>query len=1002
MKATPASLQFRRRLRAFGFLTILPAVFAQQAPQSPPATTPAKALEEEIVELSPFQVNTTKDRGYRATNSISGTRLNTAIKDIPMPIEVITEQFIKDTASYDLRDSLRYSSGVLLQSQNDYGSPGGAYQGPGGVNNPEAATANSSRTSFKIRGFVTDNVLRDGYIRQHSSDSVNISRIEVVRGPAALLYGIGNFGGIINYLPKLPENRQHGSVALSYGSYDFKRAAVDVTGPISPTWDLNYRFNAAWEDSDDYTDYRKSHHTFYSPTISFKPTQTTEVVIDYEQGSSKDEGVGFQRVRSAVGPGPNSDQNEGSSFYTLPGTDRRNFRWSGPDTHTYADSYNFRAQVTQKIGEHFNFLAGYNRSQVRFDKLDVIGNLQGWVPGTAGWLNPPVVLYEDNPAKTTFAQVRFVPIDIANGASSLGLGNLNGTTTAALAYRWTGEITKNDREQVRTELNSTFKMFENADNKWLRMDHMIMLGFTAQKAWSQTATKGTAFNANDEFNWVTNFKNPLDKTPLRFGATQPNGSPELPFVDKRRFSSTGWNQGQYGVYQGQLLDKRLTIVAGARHDRNDTLTSNTTLPGGSGGSGATTSSTVRGKVEKQYTYQYGATFQATREISVYALHSEGLLPNFDGKIDTNGNPLGATEAKSKEVGLKIDLFNGRLTGTVGVFEIKRKNTPVFYWWAPTSNRSRFNPNKDIVYQVNDFRPSSLGGPGNNGAGEANLDKWNAGLAAGAITQIGGNWYVNASKAQGAAFLDGVFDFTKANKFSWPGWLYNSDANTNNTWDNRASGPDGNEFNLGRDKSTGWDAQLMFTPNDNLQIVTTYAHTKREVTSAGTFAKNPFPQDRWAPWLFPNTDWGLTSVPTNQQFLDPNDTSTWQGINWGQGTPLDDTPKNSASVWANYSFSRGLLKGFSFGAGGNYESPRLFFSTLTRGGGQQVTDANGKSVNLKTDSRYTVNAMARYRFDLGDRPASVQVNINNLLNDRKFYGLIAAPPISARVEFAYEF
>ena len=89
-------------------------------------TTPNAATDEEVIQLSPFEVNTSKDQGYLATNTISGTRLNTLIKDLPMPVEVITEEFLRDTGSNDLRESLRYSSGIILQSQNDYGGSGGS------------------------------------------------------------------------------------------------------------------------------------------------------------------------------------------------------------------------------------------------------------------------------------------------------------------------------------------------------------------------------------------------------------------------------------------------------------------------------------------------------------------------------------------------------------------------------------------------------------------------------------------------------------------------------------------------------------------------------------------------------------------------------------------------------------------------------------------------------------------------------------------------------------
>ena len=167
-------------------LTALPSNLVAQQTVAPAAAKTEAKEEDKVLVLSPFVVSTEADTGYRATNSISGTRLNTAIKDTPMPIEVITRQFIDDTGATDLRSALKYSSGVILVSQNDLSSLGAnAYQGPGGVNNPEGATANPNAVQVKLRGFVTDNVLRDGFIRQNSTDSVNIDRVEVVRGPAA-------------------------------------------------------------------------------------------------------------------------------------------------------------------------------------------------------------------------------------------------------------------------------------------------------------------------------------------------------------------------------------------------------------------------------------------------------------------------------------------------------------------------------------------------------------------------------------------------------------------------------------------------------------------------------------------------------------------------------------------------------------------------------------------------------------------------------------------------
>jgi len=948
-----------------------------------PTTSAPISTSGDTVVLSPFKVVTDKDSGYRATNSISGTRLNTPIKDIPMPIEVITEQFLKDTGAKDLRQSLRYSAGIQLQTQNDYGTPGGAYQGPGGVNNAEGATANQSQTSIKIRGFVTESVLRDGYLRQNSTDSINIARVEVVRGPAALLYGVGNFGGIVNYLPKMPGTKQEGTLGLSVGSYSFRRATLDVTGPVSDTWALSYRLTGAWEGSGDYTQYRTSHHHFLSPVISFKPTKTTEVVVDYETGFQKDKGIGFQRVRSSVGPGPNNDQNEHAAFYTLPGTNPRSFRWSGPDTYLDTTASNLRVQVNQQIVENLNLLVGANKSKVSFEKRDVIGNLQGW---TDQFANPD----------TAFGMVPFIPADPVNGDSSTGLGNTTGLTNATLAYRWTGEATQNNRDQLRAELVYNLKLFETA-GKWARMDNMFMIGHTDLKFRNVQTTYQSAWNQANDFSWVTNYYNPTNLGPLRFGQKQANGTAEMPFLKNTGSDNTTWNSANYFVYQGKLLDDRLTVVAGARRDSNRTKTMNITYLGNGSPVYAARDT------ESQTTYQTGASFQITRELSAYALKSDGLQPNFTGNRDTDGKPLPATLAKSKEAGVKIDLLEGKITGTVSVFQIKRTNSPIFYWWAPTSNYgSRFNASKDIVYQVNDFRPTSIGGPGNNGAGDASVAQWNAAVASGAIYQTGGNWYANVSKSTGAAFLDAIFDFTKAHGSSWPGWLYNTDANTNNAWDTRASGPDGNEYVLGADTSKGWDTQLMFTPNKNLQVVLGYAHVKRVVESAGHFAKSPITADHWAVWYFPNTDWGLTRVPLNKAYTAPYDSSTWTGTNWGQGLPMDDTPEHQFTAWANYTFTEGFLKGLTVGVGGYYESPRLYLSGLTHGGGQQITDRNGNPVMLETKARKNVDLMVRYAFKLHEHDTSVQLNVNNLLNDQKLYGFIYSAPTTARLECDYKF
>jgi iron complex outermembrane recepter protein len=954
---------------------------------APSAAKPDSATDETVV-MSPFQVSTDRDRGYRATNSISGSRLNTAIKEIPMPIEVITEKFVRDTGAHNLRETMRYSSGVLLQTQNDMGAPGGDKStSPGKVNNPEGSTADPTQSSVKIRGYVTDSVLRDGFRRQAATDSANLSRVEVVRGPAALLYGIGSFGGIVNYLVKQPEAKASGEVTLAYGTDDFKRATFTVTGPIAQTWDTRYRLTAAWEDTASYTDFNTQNHTFVTPIVTFKPTSSTDVVVDYEYGRMRQDGVSWQRVRGYADQYINGDSNERSGFYTVPGTDARKFRWSGPDTYINTDVDNLLVKLTQRIGKNINLLVGYNRSSVERHSLD----------------NEAALMKDQSAAPAALrADINLTGLNVDPNNTT------NTVRNVTLAYHWAFADVQDDRDQIRAELNWNFTLFDNA-NKWLRMDNMFLLGKSVERQDKLTKSR----QSPDDF---ANYHNPLDASYIRYGS-QGNGAADVPLINYNYRDTTAWNQGSYAVYQGKWLDGRLTLVAGARKDRNETQLD--TLPYSHNLANRPSDSTVAHKVtrsdtQRDKTYQYGAIFQVTRELSVYGLKADGVQPNFDGWIDSTGKPIRSTLASSKEFGVKVDLLQGKISGTISKFRIERTNSPVpNIWWAPTiREKTNFDANKPIVYQVNDFNPVTANESWRNGAFQDAQAEWTAAVSAGAAYQkvVNGNnnWYLNASSTTGAAYLNKVFSQISAKNYSWAGWIYNglnSDPEVNNATEDFGGGdnpntPSNGNTLVGADHSEGWDAQLIFTPNDHLQVLLTYAHVKRVVDSAGSYIKYPYPQDKWAIWYFPSSDWGLGGVPVNKLYTDPTDTSTFKG--YGTGARMDDTPEHQVSAWANYAFNTGSLKGFTVGLGGWWESPRQYFSGITHGAGTKVLDKNGNPIVRETKSRLNVDFMMRYEFKLGENPAAVQLNINNLLNDRDLYGYIYAAPMRGSLEWSYRF
>jgi iron complex outermembrane recepter protein len=964
MSITPRRFAWLPRPLALSLLLVSP-LAAQQARVS------TLAPDEDTIVLSPFEVQTAADQGYRATNSISGSRINTPIKELPMPIEVITADFLRDVGASDLRQSLRYSAGIILQSQNDQSN--NTFYGPGGVNNPEGVTANKTQSTIKIRGYVTDVVLRDGYRRQSATDSINIGRIEVVRGPAALLYGIGNFGGIVNYLPKMPELKPFTDVSLAYGSHGFMRGTIDTTGPLGDRMSAAYRLTAAVQGTGNHTELYDEKHFFVSPSFSFRPAPKTLVLVDLEYGKMEEEGLGFLsvRARSDIDGVGQADRLQSSGFVEFAGKNPRTFRWSGPDTYRETEQGNARVQLTHELAENLHLLAGYNTSRVTFDSRDVNGAMEQNVG--------PVSLRDT---------ITVIPIDSANGSSEF---TRTQTPNTIFKYNWSDLWERNEREQVRAELNYQFDLFKE-HNRWLAIESSLLLGRSYERADRTTRLTRTRNN-------LFNFKRPTDTTYIRFGQ-QGDGSADAPMTPINRIESTGWNTGDYGVYQGKFFDNRLIVVAGLRKDKNDYgVASQTFHPN-------TSTSSARRPTQRDTTEQYGATLQLIPQLSVYALKAGGLQPNFDGLRDATGAPLGPVEARSKEIGLKIDLLDGRISGTISSFKIERRGVPFGQWWMPTL-KGTFDANRPIVYNVGNFSPSSVpgGSNGGNGAADAALPEWNAGVAAGSIYQlnVGGNpnWYVNASQPTGAAYLDRVFNLTKTTLPGWPGWLYISDANTNNSWEDRGDGNGWQAFVQQEDESEGWDAQIMFTPNDNFQFLVTYANTKRVITNPGRFIKYPHPENRWAIWYFPDGNWGLTGYDLNEVYTDPTDTSTWTGIGWGAGQSRDDTPKHAVSSWSHYRVTDGSLKGLSFGLGGQWESEREYFSGVTVAGQKQSTK-DGDLIILKHKDRISIDAMVKYEFDWQGRPAYGQLNVNNLLDDRDLYGLIYAPGLSARLEFGVRF
>jgi outer membrane receptor protein involved in Fe transport len=175
------------------FCALSSAVCAQTGrAQSSAGTATAAPSASEVIQLSPFEVTGAQDRGYQATATMSGTRLNSNLDDLAASLSVVTKQQLMDTASVDINDVFKYE----LNTEGTYQWT--SFNVDRGVvtddvqNNPQGAT--------RIRGLTSANVASNGFATSLPFDTYDVDAVEISRGPNSTVFGLGNAGGGVNVI----------------------------------------------------------------------------------------------------------------------------------------------------------------------------------------------------------------------------------------------------------------------------------------------------------------------------------------------------------------------------------------------------------------------------------------------------------------------------------------------------------------------------------------------------------------------------------------------------------------------------------------------------------------------------------------------------------------------------------------------------------------------------------------------------------------------------------
>lgn len=221
---------------------------------APAASDPAK---DEALELSVYRVSSTQDTGYTA-KSATPFKTRQQLVDIPQAITVVTRDLIDDIGEFDLAKTLVYVGGVPKF--------GGEL--------------------FQLRGsnaFSTYPVVDGQISRTVYMDNVFIDSIQIIRGPAALLYPNSQLTGVINKVTRRPQAKPMASIRTSVTDYGLYRVVGDITGPVSKVGDgqLNYRLIGGLSRGDGYFTNTKEDRTMLHPSFQWD-NEKTSVMLAYD------------------------------------------------------------------------------------------------------------------------------------------------------------------------------------------------------------------------------------------------------------------------------------------------------------------------------------------------------------------------------------------------------------------------------------------------------------------------------------------------------------------------------------------------------------------------------------------------------------------------------------------------------------------------------------------------------------------------------------------------
>ncbi|MEH2068695.1 MAG: TonB-dependent siderophore receptor [Nostoc sp.] len=356
----------------FGVTSQATATQPPQQPQTPASETPQEkpgAQQDEPIEL----VVTGEQDGYNAPNASTATKTDTPLRDIPQSIQVVPREVLEDRNVRTLNESVETVSGVSNTTDSS-GATGGARS---------------------IRGFAAETNLRNGLSEgSFTLDNLlepvgTIEQVEVLKGPASVLFGSIEPGGIVNIVTKQPLSEPYYKLEFEAGSYGFYQPLIDFSSPLTADKTVLYRLIASYQGANGFQNFVNTQVTTIAPSITVNLGDRTSLNLYYEYTHFF--GDPPRSVVALLSDGSLTPQSFYTGYPSLDLTDITTQKFGYTLKHEFSDNWQLRNSTSVILNRRNQnssgpsqivddrFLTGYGASEGDiklenyFGQIDVLG-----------------------------------------------------------------------------------------------------------------------------------------------------------------------------------------------------------------------------------------------------------------------------------------------------------------------------------------------------------------------------------------------------------------------------------------------------------------------------------------------------------------------------------------------------------------------------------------------------------------------------------------------------